>query len=483
MKLLIHTYFLLTWLTIFILALSGCRSESESSHSATTDTSAPVTPTTITTAIDLSPWQQANINWRQFEGTMLSVLAGGQLVFTAVRPYLPVFEQLTGIRVGYQAVEQMEMRNKREMDLASGSAIYDIIPIGVTYLGEAYLNGWLEILDPYITDTMLTDANWYDFVDISPNSLILCQKEGHLLSVPFDFSAAIFFYRKDLFDKYQISLPETYEEVVAMKHRLQRALEADGMAGVYAFTTRTRAGAGLNTWTVIPAIRAYGGKIFNEQWQPIFNSPSAIKALEVYRDMVTGYGSPPGSKNLHFNEIRALFKEGKLASTISASHFFNEMDSADKSAIWDRWDATLIPKGPVARETSPWAWAFAINAASKNKKAAWLFIQWLSSKPTARLLKTDGGAPARRSVWESDYYAKLNAPGLIRSVKWVLDTATPSKMQLGLPEFPQAGFAASKAFSEIFYGAPVQPTLDKAVIQVEKIMAEGPTRQALNQKE
>ncbi|NJO17030.1 MAG: sugar ABC transporter substrate-binding protein [Thioploca sp.] len=464
---------------LLITTLIAC--ESEPDPYTNTHNASPVTPIAkpllTTTTFNLSPWQQANINWRQFAGSQLSVLADAQPAFMALRPYLPLFEQLTGIWVGYQNVEQDEMRQKRRLDLASGGGIYDVVPIGITSLGEAYENGWLEWLDPYLADPTLTDNAWYDFTDLSPNSLVLCQWKGHLLSIPFDFSAPILFYRKDLFKKYHIELPDTYEAVVSMKRKLQAAMDKDGLKEIYAFTTRTGVGAGLNTWTVIPIIRAYGGEMFDAQWRPIFNSPQAVKALEVYRDMVTGYGSPPDTLTLHFYDIRTRFKEGKLASTILASHFFSEINSANKSPIWDRWDAIPTPRGPVARATSPWAWAFAINAASSNKKAAWLFIQWITSKDTARLLTT-GGAPARLSVWESDHYTKLNPPGLVNAVKWIMEKSTLDLMQSGIPEFTETGLVASKAFSEIFYGAPVQQTLDQAVVQVEPIMAKGPTRRA-----
>ena len=463
---------------LLITALIAC--ESEPDPYADTHQALPVAPiakplSTPTNTVDLSPWQQANINWRQFAGSQLSVLADAQPAFMALRPYLSLFEQLTGIWVGYQNVEQDEMRQKRRLDLESGGGIYDVVPIGITCLGEAYEKSWLEQLEPYLADPTLTDSTWYNFADISPNSLKLCQREDHLLSIPFDFSAPIFFYRKDLFEKYHIELPDTYEAIVSMKRKLQAAMDKDGLKEIYAFTTRTGVGAGLNTWTVIPTIRAYGGEMFDTQWRPIFNSPQAVKALEVYRDMVTGYGSPPDSLTLHFYDIRTRFKEGKLASAIIASHFFSEINSADKSPIWDRWDAIPTPRGPVARETSPWAWAFAINAVSKNKKAAWLFIQWVTSKNTAHLLTT-GGAPARLSVWESDHYAKLNPPGLVNAVMWIIKKSTPDMMQSGIPEFTETGLVASKAFSEIFYGAPVQQTLDRAVGQVEQIMAKGPTR-------
>lgn len=419
--------------------------------------------------VNLSAWTQAEIDWRQFEGTQLTVLADAQPAFVALKPYLPVFKRLTGIEVGYITVEQSEMRKRREVDLTSKGGIYDVVPIGVTFLGQAYENSWLTPLKPYLDNRQLTDPNWYKFGDLSTNSLRLCTIKNTLLSIPFDFSAPVLFYRKDLFKKFNIPLPDTYQDMVNVKLELQRAMDDAGMKDVYAFASRTRAGAGLNTWTVIPAIRAFGGSILDSNNRPVFNSPEAIEALTVYRDMVTGYGNPPNSQLLHFYEIRQQFREGKLAAAFLASHFFNEIDRPEKSPIWDQWDATFLPRGPSSRETSPWAWAFAINSASKNKDAAWMFLQWATSEPTAKLLNT-GGSPARKAVWQSDYFSKLNAPGLLEAVNWIFEDGTNARIQSGMPEFPVAGEIFSRAFNQIFYGADVKATLDQAVKDVEKVV-------------
>lgn len=431
--------------------------------------------------VDLAPWTRANIDWRQFEGSHLSVLADAQAGFNALYQQVPIFEALTGIKVEFDSVEQAAMRKKREVDLSAGSGIYDVFPIGVTFLGTAYYNNWFEFLDLYLTDSNLTDQEWYDFEDLSENSISLCKKEGQLCSIPFDYSAPILFYRKDLFEKYGLQVPDTYEEVAVMKKQMQKALEADGIKDVYGFASRTRIGAGMNTWTVIPCLRAYGADVLDEQWRVVLNSPQGIEALKAYNDMSNGYGNPPDSRVLHFYDIRRLFKEGKLAAAFLASHYFNEIDTPEKSVIWDKWDAALTPQGPVARETSPWAWSLSISKASKNKKAAWLFIQWATSKETADLLH-DGGAPARLSTWESEHYTSMKSEGLVATMKWILTEGTISMVQSGIVEFPEVGEVISSAFSEIFYGAPVQEKLDEAALKVEDIMSKGTTSKRKNEE-
>lgn len=430
-----------------------------------------------TTPVDLRPWQQADINWQQFAGTRITVLGDAQGAFESLQPLLPVFQALTGIEVGMILIQQEDMRKRLRTDLASGGGVFDVVPKGITDLGEPYHAGWILPLQPFIDNPALTDPDWFNLADFSPQVLRLCQVEGHLLSLPFDFSAPVFLYRKDLFERYGIDVPQTYAELVTMKRQLQAALDGDGIA-MDAFTTRTTVGSGDNTWTVFPVIRAYGGQLFDERWQPRFNTPEVVSALRVYRDMVTGPGSPRDNLTQHFTEQRRLLRDGKLASAIFASHIFAYLNDAEQSAIAGKWDAAPPPAGPAGRFTSPWAWAFAINAGSKQPQAAWLFMQWAASAETAALLGA-GVGPARRSAWTPEYAKQIQAPGMVDAYQWIFSHAENDPFQMGIAEFPSAGLVMSKAFNEIFYGAPIQKTLDDAVLQVEQIMAAGTTRAAL----
>lgn len=292
---------------------------------------------------------------------------------------------------------------------------------------------------------------------------------GMLLTLPFDFTAPIFLYRKDWFQRFNIDVPDTFEDVVAMKATLQKALDQADMEGSYAFASRTLRGAGLNTWTVIPTIRAYGGSILDETLTPVYNSKEAIAALTVYRDMVVGYGNPPNSEYLGFHEIRSLFSRGKLGAAILGSHYPNTIDAPGLSPVWNKWAMTKMPRGPKGRETSPWVWAFGINKNSKHKNAAWLFVQWVTSASTAVILN-HGGFPARRSVWGVKPFAKPQSTGFNDTVNWVSKHGTPARIQSGMSVFPQVGDIASNAFSQIFFGADIKKSLDRSVAEAEKII-------------
>ena len=428
--------------------------------------------------VNLDPWLKANINWKQFEGQSISVLVLPHAYTLALKPYVPIFEELTGINVGYEMIGEHEMRRKRQIDLAAKSGLYDVVAIGLHHMGEAAIGGWVEDLYPLINDTSLTDPKWYNINGIGKTFIEMLTRDGKLLALPIGPSAPIFWYRKDLFDKYGIKVPDTYEEVITMKKKLQEAMEKDGLKNIYAFTTRAKRGAGASTWTTTAIIRAYGGDVLDESYNCVLNSPEAEKAIGVYRDMITGYGSPPGSEAMGFYEIVDMFTAGHLASMIAGVDHIVFINDPSKSKVADKWEAALIPRGPVGRMTSPWAWSLAINSTSRVKKPAWLFMKWASSEVTMGLLGTTI-SPSRLKIWDSEQFKALNRPGWIEASKWSWSEGTLSRFRSGLPEFPEIGEIASVAYSEIFFGGPIKETLDKASEKINAVMAIGPTKQPM----
>ncbi len=430
---------------------------------------------------ELQHWQQAKINWQSEAGSHINILADEQPAFMALKPYIPLFEKLTGISVGFHPLEQSQMRIRRHQDLSEGLGLYDVHPMGITFLGEAQSHGWIEPLAPYLENPLITDKSWYQLEDISERSLALCRINGALYSLPFDFSAPIYFYRKDLFTRFNLKVPDTYADLLKTKVALQRAIDTDPqLKGMHAFASRTLPGAGLNTWTILPIMRAYGAQVINEHGESEFDSPETEDALKMYRNLVTGYGTPDNSRLLHFYELRNQFKQGKLASAFLASHFYNEIDTAEESDIWNKWEAAPLPAGPVARETSPWAWAFTINAHSNNKTAAWLFIQWATSEQTASLLST-GGSPPRKKVWHEKLFTLVNKPGFNNTMLWVFDHATPDRLQAGMVEFPIIGKVISYTFSQIFYGADIKESIKATHAKINADMKQLTSNRAVQQ--
>ena len=118
------------------------------------------------------------------------------------------------------------------------------------------------------------------------------------------------------------------------------------------------------------------------------------------------------------------------------------------------------PAGPDGNyNTNLWTWSLAMNSASKNKLAAWLFIQWATGKEA--MTKAVQGAfadPPRKSVFDGAFKQTLSAfPGYLDTFEKVVPT---SKIQFT----PQSSFFQTTqdwavALQDIYGGDDAQSRL------------------------
>lgn len=74
------------------------------------------------------------------------------------------------------------------------------------------------------------------------------------------------------------------------------------------------------------------------------------------------------------------------------------------------------PAGPDGNyNTNLWTWSLAMNSASKNKFAAWIFIQWATGKEAmTKAVKGAFADPPRKSVFDGAFKQTLSAfPGYL----------------------------------------------------------------------
>ena len=86
----------------------------------------------------------------------------------ALRPYVPLFTELTGINVVYDILPVEEFWTKTAADLQGGTGFYDLIQNGTEFEWAYSEAGWTEDLNKFLNDPKLTDLAWYDVKDFYP---------------------------------------------------------------------------------------------------------------------------------------------------------------------------------------------------------------------------------------------------------------------------------------------------------------------------
>jgi multiple sugar transport system substrate-binding protein len=152
------------------------------------------------------------VNWKQFQGTEIRFLMNKHPFTTFIEPKVPEFEKLTGIKVSIEAFPEDQYRNKRTIELNAGGKVdgYMIMPgQDDLYYWKA---GWLQPMDPYVSDPNLTQADW-DFKDFFPSFAKASSVDGKLIGIVINAETSLLAYRKDLFTKFKVKVPQTMKEL------------------------------------------------------------------------------------------------------------------------------------------------------------------------------------------------------------------------------------------------------------------------------
>jgi multiple sugar transport system substrate-binding protein len=150
----------------------------------------------------------------------------------------------------------------------------------------------------------------------------------------------------------------------------------------------------------------------------------------MYQKLLTKV-APPGVAGFNWMESMAAFNQGRAAMWIDGVGWAPPVENPEQSRVVGKVGYTMVPAGPKGQYSATYGDGIGIAAASKNKEAAYLFCQWVVSKPMgARLLQAGGGVPFRNSVLNDAEVRK----GVKMPAEWlnaVIDAAKISK--LGLP--------------------------------------------------
>ena len=174
-------------------------------------------------------------------------------------------------------------------------------------------------------------------------------------------------YRKDVFQKYNVKVPTTLDELEAAAKALNgKAMTDDGQPG-YGIVARGKRAAATSVVRGLPA-RRWAAPGSAPTVSPMFNNEDGIKALELYGRLLRLYG-PPGSENNHWYEASSIFSQGKAAMYTDANSLFPVIEDAQKSKVVGKVGYALFPRGPKGQYGSTVAvWGLAMPKTSQNQK-------------------------------------------------------------------------------------------------------------------
>lgn len=404
-------------------------------------------------------------DWRSQEGEVITVLANQHPWVDIVEPKIEEFEELTGIRVNLDVYPEEQFRTRRTVEMVSGQSVLDVFMLMPgNALDQYYVNDWVAPLDDMMENENLVWPE-HDIDDFYPAALDAGVRDGMHHTVPLLLETSLLAYNTEIFDEYGVEVPETMEELEEAARTIYE--ESDGET--YGITLRGDRAAATSQW--VGFLYSFGGSWTDENGDAAVDSPEAIEALEFYGGLLNNYG-PRGATSNSWYESNSLFQQGEAAMVYDANVFRPNFEDPDESEIHDSVGYAPLPEGPAGSVPHVSNWGLAVSENSEAKEAAWLFIQWATSKDIALEGQLEGMPSARASAWESDEFQDTN-----EAPDWA--EASQASYENGQPQWNppvlnigEARDAVGNAIVAAILGEDVEAAAQEAAEQMQEIIEE-----------
>jgi sorbitol/mannitol transport system substrate-binding protein len=381
------------------------------------------------------------------------------------------------IQVEWVTLEENVLRERVTTDIATSGGQYDIMTIGNYEVPIWAKQGWLLPLEK-LGDT-------YDVDDMLPSIRGGLTVDSKLYAAPFYGESAMIMYRKDLFEKAGLKMPEnpTWEFIGDAARKI-----TDRNADINGMCLRGKAGWGENMAFITALTNSFGGRWFDENWKPQFDQPEWKNALQFYVDLMKDAG-PSGASSNGFNENLTLFQQGKCGMWIDATVAASFVSNPKDSKVADKVGYALFPTQGEMKNHGNWLWSWnlAIPKSSQKAEAAEKFIAWATSKEYTQLVASKEGwanvpPGTRTSLYENADYEKaagFAAPTLaaMNAADITKPTVKPVPYTGGqfvaIPEFQSLGTTVGQLFSAVVAG---QSSVDDALASAQSTATREMTR-------
>jgi multiple sugar transport system substrate-binding protein len=396
---------------------------------------------------------------KPFEGVTVRMHAISGANYDELYKIIPQWEEETGAKVEFVFKGNGFETDKRLVqDFAAGSVDYDVCWDHSSFFSQYVKSDSLEPLDNYFSKE--------DLSDFIPRLVDAGKRDGTLWVIPRHFDISCNHFRTDMVDK----APETWDEFK------QVALDiSDSSKGIYGtqFAGKEEALSGR----FYEVLLAEGGALFDDKWEPVFNSPGGVKAATMFAELYDAGAMPPGMTNFLWEDVAQNWVNGIIGMYTEWYGWYSYFQDPESSQVAGKFDLARQPKGDGGIY-SGWAGhhGFSITRAAKNKEAAASLIKHLTGVAGNELEANLGILIARQSVWDK----------IIAEADGSEDPLAKKRLELALLQ-AQEDFRTPPLIAEwlpmsnvlypilqqiILGDASPQKGLDDAAEQVRKLMAD-----------
>jgi multiple sugar transport system substrate-binding protein len=276
-----------------------------------------------------------------------------------------------------------------KITLASGSgAGYDVVLYDVIWPAEFAESGILTDVTARIdakTRGAVEDGAWTT-VDY----------KGKSYGMPWSADSKYLFYNKEMLQKAGIAAPpRSWREVIEDAEIIKQKKIVEYPV-VWSWSQNE---AAVCDYTIL--MQAFGGRFLDDAGKPAFQTGGGLEALKFMVDSLKRGVTNPHSTEYLEEDVRGVFSSGKAAFALNWTYMYELANNNPKESHVNGKVEVMPAPGIAGRSTISTvngAMGLGIPTGSKNKDAAWDYIQFLTS-PEIEAKYANSSPP----IWKSFY--------------------------------------------------------------------------------
>ena len=321
----------------------------------------------------------------------------------------------------------------------------DLFLINYRFFGQFASRGVLEPIE-----SRLESSSAFEPDDFYPQALDAFRFGGDLVCLPQNISSLVVYYNRDLLRAAGLSDPAsdwTWTNMVEGALALTSDTDGDGTVDQHGL------GVEPSVIRLAPFVWSNGGELFDDEDAPTrfaLDTPETREALELFFDLGRLPGLIPNEQEVESEDLESRFMNGRLAMLLSsrrATPTFRTITDFD-------WDVAPLPRHrePAGILHSD---AYCMTAASRDKDAAWRFMEFALGPEGQRVTATSGRTvPSLIDVSTSEAF--LDPEAQPANSRVFVDTIPYIRRVPNISTWPEIEDAAEPIIEEALYeGLPV----------------------------